>query len=142
MNFYIVEHATTFLLKFVGRSKYCLEIFKTWEKLSSSHILYFVCFFKDRRALVWKQNSRGFIDRKRILGILSLLLTYSCTYDFRRLNFPNFITNIKRLLLKKVSLKFLYKENVHQNPLMKVWTNIGFRAAPNLPNSQDFPYYL
>ena len=102
-----------FCLKFVRRSKYYLEIFKTWEKLSCSHILYFVCFFKDRRARVWKQNSRGFIDRKRILGILSLLLTYSCTYDFRRLSFPNFITNIKRLLLKKVSLKFLYKENVH-----------------------------
>ena len=35
-----------FSLKFVERSKYCLEIFKTWEKLSCSHILYFVFFFK------------------------------------------------------------------------------------------------
>ena len=51
----------------------------------------------------------GFIDRKRILEILSFLLPYSCTHDFPRLSFSNFITKIKRLLLKKVSLKFLYK---------------------------------
>ena len=53
----------------------------------------------------------GTIERKRILGILFFFFYY--IYDFRRLRFPNFITKIKRLLLKKVSLKFLYKENVH-----------------------------
>ena len=54
-------------VKFVGRSKYCLEISQTWERLACSHILY--SLFKDRRARVWKSKSRGFIDRKRILGI-------------------------------------------------------------------------
>ena len=38
------------------------------------------------------------------------LLTY---LRFSEGEFPNFITKIKRLLLKKLSLKFLYKENVH-----------------------------
>ena len=35
---------------------------------------------------------------------------------------------------KMVSSKFLYMKNVHQNPIMKVWTNIVFSEAPNLPS--------
>ena len=66
-NFHTWGTQRLFSIKFAGRSKYCLEISQTWERLACSHILYFL--FYDRRARVWKWKSRGFIDRKRILGI-------------------------------------------------------------------------
>ena len=66
-NFHTRGTQRLFCVKFVGRSKDCLEISQTWERLACSHILY--SLFKDRRARVWKSKSRGFTDRKRILGI-------------------------------------------------------------------------
>ena len=53
----------------------------------------------------------GTIERKRILGILFFfLLTY---LRFWEVDYSKFYYQDKTLLLKKVSLKFLYKENVH-----------------------------
>ena len=60
---------------------------------------------------------------------------------FSDVEFFKFIAKIKRLLLKMVSLKFLYMKNVHKNPIMKVWTNIVFSAAPKF-TKQAFLYYL
>ena len=61
---------------------------------------------------------------------------------FSDVEFFKFIAKIKRLLSKMVSLKFLYMKNVHKNPIMKVWTNIVFSAAPNLPNRVSFTTVL
>ena len=141
MNFYIVWNFHTrgtqklLSVKFFGRSKYWLEISKTWERLACSHILYF-CSFKSVRmkienvAIYWPQaNIENF----------SFLFCFLLAYlRFSDVEFFKFIAKIKRLLLKMVSLKFLYMKNVHKNPIMKVWTNIVFSAAPNLPNRLSF----
>ena len=41
-NFHTRGTQRLFSVKFVGRSKYCLEISQTWERLACSHILYFL----------------------------------------------------------------------------------------------------
>ena len=50
-------HHRLFSIKFAGRSKYCLEISKTWERLTCSHILYIYSFKIVERA--YENRNRG-----------------------------------------------------------------------------------
>ena len=46
-----------FSVKFVGKSKYCLEISQTWERLACSHILFFIFFKRSSSARMKIENA-------------------------------------------------------------------------------------
>ena len=60
---------------------------------------------------------------------------------FSEVEFFKFYHQDITIIDKNGFLEISIYENVHQNPKMKVWTNIFFRAAPNLPK-EAFLYYL
>ena len=91
-----------FSLKFVERSKYCLEIFKTWEKLSCSHILYFVFFFlrsSSARMEIEFEGIYWFIGNSFSFTNLQLYLRFS------EVEFSKFYYQHKTIIVKKGFLK-------------------------------------
>ena len=140
MNFYIVwnfhARCTQRLLsvKFVGKSKYCQKSLKLGkgQPVPISSIFYF------------KIVGRAYENRKRgdlLTGsecwefFFSFLLAYLL---FSEVEFFKSYYQDKTIIVKNGFLKISVTKNVQQNPIMKVWTNIVFRAASNLPNRLSF----
>ena len=92
-----------FSLKFVGRSKYCLEISQTWEKLSSSHILYFL-FLRSSSARMEIEFERIYWPQANI-GNSFFFTNLQLYLRFSEVEFSKFYYQHKTIIVKKGFLK-------------------------------------
>ena len=103
-----------FSVKFVGRSKYCLEIPKLKLGTERPVPISSIFSFKIVERAHENRNRGDLLTAGEYWESLFYFIFFTdLPTIFRSWLFQFFFTRIKRLLLKKVFLKCLYKKNVH-----------------------------